>query len=98
MARKLNTYVHVGDKRYGPDDDVPANVAKQITNPDVWADGSEEDDTDAEPASPTPDERPPTSGAGSGRDAWEAYARSQGVEVTEDMNRDAIVAAVDAAQ
>lgn len=95
MSRKLNTYVHVGEKRYGPDDEVPAAVAKQITNPDVWAEGSEDDATADEAVPAVPGERPPTSGAGSGRDAWEAYARSQGVEVTEDMNRDAIVAAVD---
>lgn len=33
---KLRTYVHVGGKVYGPGDDVPAEVAKKITNPDVW--------------------------------------------------------------
>lgn len=41
MARKLNTYVHVEGEAYGPDDEVPADVAKQITNPDVW-EGAEE--------------------------------------------------------
>lgn len=38
---RLNTYVHVADDRgvyqqYGPDDDLPADVIKRITNPDVW--------------------------------------------------------------
>lgn len=42
--------------------------------------------------------RPPTSGAGSGRDAWAAYATEQGVTVTDDMDRGAIIAAVDARQ
>jgi hypothetical protein len=37
--RKLATYVHVDGAVYGPDDDVPADVAKQITNPKAWADG-----------------------------------------------------------
>lgn len=41
MARKLKTYVHVEGDVYGPDDEVPGDVAKKITNPDVW-DGAEE--------------------------------------------------------
>ena len=40
-------------------------------------------------------EAPPRSGAGSGRDAWVAYAASRGVEVTDDMTRDEIIEAVD---
>lgn len=43
-------------------------------------------------------EAPPRAGAGSGRDAWAAYAESQEVEVTDDMTRDEIIAAVDEAQ
>ncbi len=35
-SKKLNTYVHVDGVQYGPDDDVPAEVAKKIDNPDVW--------------------------------------------------------------
>jgi hypothetical protein len=96
MPRKLNTFVHVGENRYGPDDDVPDEVSAQITNPDVWAD-------DTQPRSLTPVaaervlvDRPPTSGAGSGRDAWAAYANGQGITVTDDMDRTAIIAAVDA--
>lgn len=38
---------------------------------------------------------PPRSGAGSGRDVWAEYAAAKGVEVTDDMTRDDIVAAVD---
>lgn len=38
--RKLATYVHVNGTVYGPDDDVPADVAKEITNPKAWADGA----------------------------------------------------------
>lgn len=40
---------------------------------------------------------PPKGGPGSGRDAWEAYAKANGVVVGEDDNRDDIVAAVAAA-
>lgn len=35
-ARKLRTYVHVDGQVYGPDDDVPAEVAKRIENPKAW--------------------------------------------------------------
>ena len=45
MARKLRTYVHVvvdGESRtYGPEDTVPADAVKAITNPDVWEDAPE---------------------------------------------------------
>lgn len=36
-GKKLAVYVHVNGVQYGPDDTVPAEVAKQINNPDVWA-------------------------------------------------------------
>lgn len=41
-GKKLNTYVHVDGVAYGPDDDVPAEVAKKIDNPDVWAEESKD--------------------------------------------------------
>ena len=50
MGRKLATYVHVhtedgaNSKVFGPDDDVPADVAKLITNPKAWADSDENAD------------------------------------------------------
>lgn len=50
----------------------------------------------AEPK-PAAAEPPPRSGAGSGRDAWAAYAADRQVPVTDDMTRDDIAAAVDAA-
>lgn len=94
---------------FGPNDEVPAWAQKSITNPDVWDEGPDEpeepraEDNEELPAesaggpnvSPSSGDRPPTSGAGSGRDAWAAYAASQGVEVTDDMDRGAIIAAVD---
>lgn len=36
-GRKLTTYVHVDGQAYGPGDEVPADVAKRITNDKVWA-------------------------------------------------------------
>ena len=45
-------------------------------------------------AVPVPEE-PPRGGPGSGRDAWVAYAGARGVEVTEDMSREDIMAAVE---
>lgn len=66
MARKLKTSVHVVERddkgnvtnsgTFGPDDDLSTKenswVEKVITNPDVWADGSDDDpdpaDSDAQ--------------------------------------------------
>lgn len=129
MPKKLNTFVHVvardddgnevHNATFGPDDKLPAWAVKAITNPDVWAEGSnDEPEPVAEDNEELPAEsaggppvisrreaqeiigepvRPPTSGAGSGRDAWAAYATSKNVAVTDDMSRDDIVAAVDGA-
>lgn len=55
MSKKLNTYVHVHDAdgnphAFGPDDNVPADMAKLITNPKVWqSEESDKDDDDAAP-------------------------------------------------
>ncbi|WP_280449962.1 hypothetical protein [Nocardia brasiliensis] len=50
--RKLTGFVHVHDDKgnsrvYGPGDDVPADVAKRITNPDAW---ESDDEGDGEPS------------------------------------------------
>lgn len=91
---------------FGPNDTVPDWAVRAITNPDVWAQDGDDEDPGPDPAANTElpaasatdrsDGRPPTSGAGSGRDAWAAYATSKDVEVTDDMDRAAIIAAVDA--
>lgn len=47
MARSLITNVEVAGRWYGPEDDVPAHVAEQITNPKVWR---QDDDADAKRA------------------------------------------------
>lgn len=44
-GRRLVTFVHVDGQVYGPNDDVPAEVAKRIENPDAW-DGSDSDSGD----------------------------------------------------
>lgn len=51
MGRRLNTYVHVDGVPYGPDDDLPEEIAERIVAPWVW-EGSEE-------ADPAPVEKPP---------------------------------------
>ncbi len=38
MGRRLAATVYVGDRAYGPDSDVPDDVAAQIVNPSAWAD------------------------------------------------------------
>lgn len=35
-GKKLATFVHVDGQAYGPEDDVPADVAKKIENPKAW--------------------------------------------------------------
>ncbi|NEW40785.1 hypothetical protein GV794_01945 [Nocardia cyriacigeorgica] len=53
--RKLAGYVHVHDPDgvshvFGPDDDVPAELAKLITNPAAWAAPEPTDVPDDEPS------------------------------------------------
>lgn len=52
-----------------------------------------------ETAQPEPDGvgEPPRTGRGSGREPWARYAHAAGVHISDDMNRDDIIAAVDAA-
>ncbi|MFG1872147.1 hypothetical protein [Micromonospora arborensis] len=142
---RLAGYVHVGGRRYGPDDPIPPDVAARITNPRAWEGGklpriatggvvrgSESkgsdtvlsqvsggfmlrpeqvaamaaDDGDQTQQDPTEDQQkqsparipaPPRTGAGSGVDAWSAYAATQGVEVEDGARRDDIIAACERA-
>lgn len=41
--RSLVTTVHVNGQVYGPGDDVPSEVAKQITNPKAWGEKPDAD-------------------------------------------------------
>lgn len=93
---------------FGPDDDLPDWAVAAITNPDVWAEAPElqqdselpppgSGDPDVPPPPPSP-KAPPRGGAGSGRDAWVAYADASGVEVTDDLRtREDIIAACELA-
>jgi hypothetical protein len=92
----------------------PAWARALITNPKAWETAPQEDappaaeDTppaDAPDASEKPEEdlvgelpEPPKRGAGSGKEAWAAYAESKGVAVTDGMSRDDIIEAVEAAE
>jgi hypothetical protein len=40
-GKRLAVFVTVDGTQYGPDDDVPAEVAEKIENPDVWAEEEE---------------------------------------------------------
>ena len=68
---------------------VPA-WASGLAQPDDLTPGA--GDTD-----PDPDGPPPKGGRGSGVEAWTEYASTHDVEVTDDMTRDDIIAALDAA-
>jgi hypothetical protein len=87
-------------RAFGPDDKVPAEWAKLITNPAAWEGGEPPKSAEAGdggPATPAdPSAEPPRSGKGSGVEVWRAHAAHLGVEVPEDASRDDIVAAVDA--
>ena len=77
---------------FGPDDDVPDWAASQI-GPHAW-EPEPEPEPEREPE-PEP-EPPPRSGKGSGRDEWAAFAAGK-VDVGDDMSRDDIIAALEAA-
>lgn len=62
-----------------------------------WAADQVDDHVFAATARAADGEVPPKGGAGSGKDAWAAYAASRGVEVDEDATRDDIVAALESA-
>lgn len=98
--RHLRTHVHVQDEHgvsvaFGPHDDVPSWAADKITNPKAWDD----DPADADQTEPASDrdaaDRPPTSGPGSSRGAWAAYAASLGYEIENGATKADIIAAID---
>jgi hypothetical protein len=101
MGRRLAGYVpvHDGDQTtwYGPDDDIPADVAKKIGD-HAWIDDDQDDQAEAGDDSGQPDgggpTPPPLGGAGSGADAWIGYARELGVDVDDDAKRDDVVDAI----
>ncbi|MGW2708070.1 hypothetical protein ACWC4J_03605 [Streptomyces sp. NPDC001356] len=102
MARRLRTFVHVDGNAYGPDSEVPPEVAEQIGD-HAWEDDADQGD-DGEPgdvgyADPNAGqqpargvEAPPRSGRGSGVDAWRAYAEANGYDTDDDMSRDDVIA------
>jgi hypothetical protein len=92
MSRRLIAYVHIDGETYGPDDKVPADVAARI-GAHAWqqdTDDSHLPDDDGATTSP-----PPRSGRGSGRDAWAAYASTNGVDVDEEQTREQIIAGLE---
>lgn len=96
--RKLNTYVHVEGVRYGPDDMVPDEVAAKITNPDVWAEREDPAPAARQEAPPVVSQAatdPDRPAGNATREAWATYATGRQIEVTGQMGRDEIKAAVD---
>ncbi len=61
-------------------DDVPADIAKTISNPAVFKESAS---SDSEP--------PPATGTGSGEKAWREYAERVGID-TEGKDKDTLVA------
>jgi len=83
-------YVHTGETStaYGPGDTIPADVAKLITNPDVWEGGQ------APSEAASGGVIPPKGGPGSNAAAWRTYATSHGFETDKDATRDEIIDAL----
>ncbi|AQW55291.1 hypothetical protein ACIQPP_05580 [Streptomyces violaceusniger] len=96
MSRRLIAYVHVDGVAYGPDSQVPADVAKRIGD-HAWTDGAEPAEAPADESGGSDVEAPPRSGRGSGIDAWRAFAQQHDVEFAADANREDIIAACEAA-
>jgi len=80
-GKKLVAFVHVNGVAYGPNDDVPAEVAKLITNPKAWGGEVPSDSVEARTAAsldPAADKTPPApgdSGASTGAAAKKAAAK-----------------------
>lgn len=102
---KLNISVYVDGQRYDPGRHIPAEVAKKITNPRVWADKDpDEDRGDRDTGTPPPGPQQPTQDPNrpklnATRELWAAYAASltPPAQINGGMSRDEIIAAVDAA-
>lgn len=81
MAR-LSIHVNVDGTWYGPESEVPDEVAARITNPKVWV-----GEPAAEPAGGNGEQRtvqePPRGGPGSSASAWRTFMESNGFEVPE---------------
>lgn len=86
-----------------PETGAPVSLLKGQEIPD-WADGlvgdhlieGNDDDASSSEATVTPDQKPPTSGKGSGLEAWQKYADDKGITYPEGANRDEVIAAVEA--
>lgn len=84
----------------------PDWAAAEITNPAAWESDEPSDVTDdvvvltgsADPADAEPKvvEMPPKAGAGAGTEAWVAYARHLGLEVSDKAPRGDVIEAVEA--
>jgi hypothetical protein len=70
-------------------DEQRAEVAKLSDGPLSFPGSAASPDSDA-------GDEPPRSGAGSGREAWAAYAASKGINVPKDAGRDQIIELVEA--
>jgi hypothetical protein len=90
--RRLAGFVHVDGRVFGPEDEVPSDVAGRITNPKAWVAGEVAESSEGE------SEEPPRSGKGSGLEAWKAYAEGLDIVVPDDASRDDVIALVDSAK
>ncbi|WP_125262320.1 hypothetical protein [Streptomyces alboflavus] len=96
MSRRLIAHVYVDGIAYGPDDEVPAAVARRI-GAHAWTSGEDAGGPPGVPGTDGGAEPPPRSGRGSGIEAWRAFAEQHKVEVATDASREDIIAAAESA-
>lgn len=94
MGRRLNSYVHVQDETggyavFGPDDDVPEEMASKIGD-HAWVTDSDDVDDDGIDDRAA-GEVPPRGGKGSGQPEWLSFARENGIDVEDDEDRADII-------
>lgn len=94
MAKRLTRTVYIGGEAYGPSSVIPADVAKRITNPNVWVDDDSEGAPDPGVQSPPPaaraDGEPPS-------EDWTVkelrdYAKARSITLGDAKAKDAILA------
>lgn len=93
---QLNTYVSVDGTWYGPGSDLPDDVAAQIANPKVWAEGSNPVSGQVPATVADGVKEPPRGGPGSSADAWRRFMEANQFEVPEGASAKDMQAAWDA--
>ena len=91
---KLAAYVFAGNRWFGPGDDVPADVAAEITNPKAWVGGKVPDLGSEDTGGTVPDGEPSESWKNA---QLKAYAAEHGIDLGDASTKAEYLAAIVAA-